>query len=53
MSSAETLLGADNRARNALLRSGTDLGIGLEGGVNQESAGAIRPFSSSVLDSIC
>ena len=37
MSSAETLFGAENRARSALLRSGADLGIGLEGGVNQES----------------
>lgn len=39
MSSAETLLGAENRARSVLLQSGADLGIGLEGGINQESAG--------------
>ena len=39
MSSAETLVGAENRARNALLQSGADFGIGLEGGVNPEPAG--------------
>jgi inosine/xanthosine triphosphatase len=39
MSSGETLLGAENRARSVLLRSGADLGIGLEGGVNQEPSG--------------
>jgi inosine/xanthosine triphosphatase len=50
MSSAETLLGAENRARNALLRSGADLGIGLEGGVNQETAGLMLMGWVVILD---
>jgi inosine/xanthosine triphosphatase len=38
MSDAETLLGAENRAHNALQQTTADLGIGLEGGVNRGPA---------------
>lgn len=39
MSDKETLQGAENRARRALEQTAADLGIGLEGGVNQEATG--------------
>lgn len=39
LSDAETLTGAKNRARAALTAAQADLGIGLEGGVNQEQSG--------------
>ena len=51
MSSEETLLGAENRARTALQMYGADLGIGLEGGVNQESAGLMLMGWVVILDS--
>ncbi len=50
MSSAETLLGAENRARNALLQSSADFGIGLEGGVNPEAAGLMLMGWVVILD---
>jgi inosine/xanthosine triphosphatase len=50
MSSEETLLGAENRARGAMLKSGADLGIGLEGGVNREAAGLMLMGWVVVLD---
>jgi inosine/xanthosine triphosphatase len=39
MSDEETLAGARNRARAARQAAGADLGVGLEGGVNQEPFG--------------
>ena len=39
MSTGETLLGAENRARQALAQTAADLAVGLEGGVDQEPAG--------------
>lgn len=50
MSSKETLLGAKNRASEALKQSGVDLGIGLEGGVNQEAAGLMLMGWVVILD---
>lgn len=39
MSDKETLTGAKNRAQAALAATQADLGVGLEGGVNQEASG--------------
>ena len=50
LSAEETLLGARNRARAALSLSASDLGIGLEGGVNQETAGLMLMGWVVVLD---
>jgi inosine/xanthosine triphosphatase len=50
MSAAETLLGAENRAREALLQSDAGLGIGLEGGVNPEAAGLMLMGWVVILD---
>jgi inosine/xanthosine triphosphatase len=50
MSSEETLHGAENRASNALRQTGADLGIGLEGGVNQEPAGLMLMGWVVILD---
>jgi inosine/xanthosine triphosphatase len=50
MSSEETLLGAENRARDAMQKSGADLGIGLEGGVNLETAGLMLMGWVVILD---
>ena len=50
MNDAETLLGAENRARNALIETGADLGIGLEGGVNPEPAGLMLMGWVVILD---
>jgi len=50
MSSEETLLGAENRARDAMQKSGADLSIGLEGGVNQEAAGLMLMGWVVILD---
>ncbi len=50
MSSEETLLGAENRARTALRLSGADFGIGLEGGVNPEPAGLMLMGWVVILD---
>lgn len=41
MSDAESLAGARNRALQALAQAGAALGIGLEGGVNQEPLGLV------------
>ncbi len=41
MSDAESLTGAQNRARAALTLTQADLGVGLEGGVNPEAIGLV------------
>ncbi len=41
MSDAESLAGAQNRARAALTLTQADLGVGLEGGVNPEAIGLV------------
>lgn len=40
-SDEETITGAINRAKNALLEVGADIGIGLEGGVTETKAGLL------------
>lgn len=50
LSAEETLRGARNRARAALSQGAFDMGIGLEGGVNQETAGLMLMGWVVVLD---
>lgn len=50
MSDADCLAGARNRARAAQSASGAMLGIGLEGGVNQEAAGLMLLGWVAVVD---